>query len=165
MKQLTLIRHAKSSWKVVSLADIDRPLSKRGKRDAPEMASRLAKRSVRPDLVISSPAKRARKTAKVIAEALGYPWRDVALDERVYHAGPCELLKVLQGVEDACAHVMLFGHNPGLTELASQLTGRDIENVPTCGVVEAEFDIESWAELGIEAGALVEFDYPKRPAP
>jgi phosphohistidine phosphatase len=136
-------------------------LNKRGQRDAPAMGERLAKREVAPDLIASSPATRALTTAKVIAREIGYPERDIRADERLYGASAFELLEIIQELDDALDRVMLFGHNPGLTDLVSDL-GCDIDNMPTCGVVELAFDTDSWALADDVDPTCVDFDYPKK---
>ncbi|MDP6775588.1 MAG: histidine phosphatase family protein [Candidatus Latescibacteria bacterium] len=161
MRRLYLVRHAKSSWSDPELADIDRPLNKRGKRDAPAAGERLKKRKVRPDLIVSSPAKRARRTAGAIAEEIGFPGKNIATDDAVYHASSVELLSVIRGFDDAHGEVMMFGHNPGFTDLASLLTGAHVDNLPTCAIFCVDFDIGSWQEVGEAKGTLVFLDYPK----
>ena len=98
MKKLVLIRHAKSSWKNPGLRDFDRPLNKRGKADAPEMGRRLALRSLMPDRLLSSPAKRAIRTAEIIAGAIGFPAGRISRMDRLYGAGVAELIGILQGL-------------------------------------------------------------------
>ena len=162
MKRLYLIRHAKSSWKDQGLADIERPLNKRGKQDAPFMGKRLKETKVHPDLIVSSPAKRALKTAKVIAEEIGYPKKRIKTDESIYLAGVSTLLHVIQNIEDSYQQVMLFGHNPGFTDLAESLTNQKFDNIPTCGIVCMDFDINSWKKVSEGKGKVVFFDYPKK---
>lgn len=162
MKTLILIRHAKSSWKNRGLPDRDRPLNKRGKRDAPVMGERLAERGVEVDGVISSPAARAVATAEAIALEIDFPWDEVVLDERLYHADEFEMLEVIQEIDDDLDCVMCFGHNPGLTDLANYLSPSYIDNLPTCGVVELTFDVETWALVGDVEPVDVDFDYPKK---
>ena len=161
MKTLILIRHAKSSWKDASLADRDRPLNKRGKRDAPEMGRRLAARGGAPDLIVSSPATRALATARVIAEAVGYPVDGIREDERIYMASPAELLEAIRGLDDGHERVFLFGHNPGLTELVNELSEPALDNVPTCGVVELRLAADRWADLSPDKIQRADFDTPK----
>lgn len=161
-KVLFLVRHAKSSWKDPSLADRDRPLNKRGKRDAPRMGKRLAKRAVRPELVVSSPAVRALTTAQLIAGELRFKGADVVVDEQVYGGGPHELIEVIRGFDNRFDRVMLVGHNPALTELVNLLTDSETENVPTCGVAVLGCDTECWVDVGKERAELLEFDYPKK---
>jgi phosphohistidine phosphatase len=162
MKRLTLVRHAKSSWKETGLTDHDRPLNKRGKRDAPMMGERLREQGESPDLLVSSTAKRARKTAEVIAAAIGYPPEAIAYDPRLYLSGVDELLNVIGDLDDEKEHVMLFGHNPGLTALANRLSDAALENVPTCGVYSVELAIDRWRDVGKHPGQLRLYDYPKR---
>ena len=147
MKTLVLVRHAKSSWKDASLADRDRPLNRRGKHDAPEMGRRLADLVGTPDLIVSSPATRAMATARIIAEAVGYAVDEIREDERIYQAGPAEILDVIRSLQDERDRVFLFGHNPGLTELVNELSEPPVENVPTCGVVVLRLATERWADV------------------
>lgn len=161
MKTLVLVRHAKSSWKDDSLADRDRPLNKRGKRDAPEMARRLADRVGRPDLILSSPARRALATAGVVAEAVGYPVEAIREDERIYLATPAGILEVIRGLEDGIDCVFLFGHNPGLTELVNALSEPAVDNVPTCGVVDLRLATVRWADIARANVRRVAFLTPK----
>ena len=161
MKELILVRHAKSSWKDRTLDDRDRPLSKRGERDAPEMGARLARRKERPDLVVSSPAVRALETARIIARKLGYARKEIVIEEHLYGAGVAELLDVIRNVDESVATLMLFGHNPGLTELANHLGPRPIPNLPTCGVLHLRFETDIWPVVGHARGDEVLFDFPK----
>jgi phosphohistidine phosphatase len=161
LKILILVRHAKSSWKDASLADRDRPLNKRGKRDAPEMGRRLAARGAAPDLIVSSPAARALATARIIAEAVGYPVDAIREDERLYLASPAELLEAIRDLDDGYDRVFLFGHNPGLTELVNELSEPAVDNVPTCGLVELRLAAERWADVSPDTVRRVSFDTPK----
>ena len=162
MKRLTLVRHAKSDWSLPGQNDWDRPLNKRGQRDAPEMARRLRSRRLKPDLILSSPAVRAVTTASVMARELKVPAARVVQDERLYLAGPADLLAVVRELGGEANHVMVFGHNPGMTEFANRLSAGDqIDNLPTCGVFTAEFDVQDWSGLDWGGGQEAEFDYPK----
>lgn len=161
MKELILVRHAKSSWRDPSPDDHSRPLNKRGKRDAPEMGERLARRGCDPDLIISSSADRALETAKAIAGKLGYPRECIRVEERIYHARVDELLAAIRGVDASVETLMMFGHNPGFTDLANLLGPRDIFNMPTCAVLQLRFDSDTWATVGDVPGDEVRYDYPK----
>jgi phosphohistidine phosphatase len=161
MKRLTLIRHAKSSWKDDTLTDFERPLNKRGRKAAPDMGERLAARDFRPDRMVSSPANRAFATARIIAEAIGHPEGEIAGEPRLYGASVEEILEVVRAFDDALEHVAIFGHNPGLTEAATWFTGRMFDNVPTAGVVDVRFDVSSWREVAPGRGELIDYDYPK----
>jgi phosphohistidine phosphatase len=163
MKTLFLIRHAKSSWDDPSLADHERPLNDRGRRDAPRMGERLAKRGVAADLILSSSAVRALTTAEIIAEKIGYDPRDIVADRRIYGAQVSTLLYLIQELDDEHERVMLFGHNPELTELAHRFSS-DIEDLPTCAVVELTFDVRRWADIATCRPVAVRFDAPKKRA-
>lgn len=161
MKTLFLVRHAKSSWDDASLPDIRRPLSNRGKRDAPNTGDRLSKRDVSPDLILSSPATRALATARMITDKLGYELKDIVVDNRLYPGGLDDLLKLIHTLDDKLKRVMLFSHNPGLTELAHGLSST-ITHMPTCAVAELTFDADSWSMVGEISLASVSLDYPKK---
>lgn len=160
-KFLYLIRHAKSSWKDTSLRDFDRPLNQRGKRDAPEMGRRLASSGVIADLMLTSPAKRALTTCRILAKEIDYPSAAIEQDEDIYHAGPSTLIDVVNEIDDTWRTVLLFGHNPGFTDFANRLNNTGIDNIPTCGIVLCRFDVDSWKEIRFGSGKQVFFDYPK----
>ncbi len=160
-KRITLLRHAKSSWKDASLADRDRPLNRRGNKSAPDMGKRLAELGVRPSLLLTSPAKRARETARLIARELNYPLEFIQSESDLYLATPETILQVVARQDNGFNDVMLFGHNPGITELANRLGDRNIDNVPTCGMVGIELDVKEWTEIVAADGKTVFFDYPK----
>lgn len=161
MKTLFLVRHAKSSWDDPGLADRERPLAERGWRDLEKMARRLAKREVQPELILCSPALRARSTAEALAKPLGCRRRDIRVDERLYACQADDLLEVVRALADAHKRVMLVGHNPELVELAMRLT-EEIPRMPTCAVAELRFEIKTWAEIGRTAPSKVRLDYPKK---
>ena len=161
MKRLTLIRHAKSSWDNMGLRDFDRPLNGRGKRDAPEMGRRLLRRGDTANALVSSPAVRALTTAHSIAEVLEYAIADVIEEQQLYHASSDEILSVAERFDDNWEHVMIFCHNPGITECQYDLAGARIDNMPTCGVAAIELDIDAWVDIAPGRGTLLYFDYPK----
>jgi phosphohistidine phosphatase len=161
MKTLYIVRHAKSSWDDSSLDDFSRPLNDRGKKDAPRMGKRLKEKEITVDLMISSPAKRALKTCKAIAEVLEYPESKIKLEKRLYHADEDSIFSILKSINEPNNVVMIFGHNPGLTEFANSLLGEFIMNIPTAGVVGGRLNIESWAEIKRGCGSLLFFDFPK----
>ena len=162
MKTLYLVRHAKSSWNHPELTDIKRPLNKRGKRDAPFMGNLLAKGKIKVDQIISSPAIRAYSTAKIFASAIGYPLENINLDKNIYEADSYDLLQIIHGLDNKIDFVMLFGHNPGLTELYNKLSNKPIGNLPTCAATAIEFDIKYWEEVETFTGKLKFFEYPKK---
>ena len=164
MKRLVVIRHAKSSWKDPGARDFDRPLNKRGKADAPEMGRRLAQRSLVPDRLLSSPAKRAIRTAEIIAGAIGFPVERITRVDQLYGAGVADLVGILQGLDDAEETVCLVGHNPGLTDLVNFVGSVFLDNLPTCGLFCVDFEISSWKDMGRQSGKCVFMDFPKHPA-
>jgi phosphohistidine phosphatase len=160
MKTLYLARHAKSSWKHPELSDIERPLNKRGKRDAPIIGNLLKEKGVNPDILISSPAVRARKTAVAIAEIIDYPKSKILIDVNIYESSSSELINIIQGFDDKYNSVMMFGHNPGFTMLNNYLTESFIDNIPTCGIVGIHFN-SSWKKIEGASGKAFFFIYPK----
>jgi phosphohistidine phosphatase len=162
MKTIWLIRHAKSSWKDLSLNDFDRPLNSRGKRDAPFMGKRLHSLGFMPDNVFSSPAKRARLTAMEICRSILFPVENIQLEQRIYGAGTSDLLHLINTQEDNTNTVCIFGHNPTLTDFSNYLSSDNISTIPTCGIVEISFETDYWSEISRDLGKLVRFDYPKR---
>ncbi len=161
MRWIYLIRHAKSSWSHPGLADFDRPLNKRGKRDAPFMGSKLLELGCSPDRIVSSPANRAFTTANRIAEAIKYPLAEIETDHGIYAASVNELIMLISRFSADYRKVCLVGHNPEITNLSNYLTDEYIDNVPTCGIVHIELDINDWQEIGQGSGARLFFITPK----
>jgi len=126
------------------------------------MGARLAEWGPPVDRVISSSAARALETAELFTRELGLPWDEIQIDENFYHASEDEMLEIIQEQDDAIDGLMLFGHNPGMTYLVNDLSDQDIGNLPTCGVVVLQFDVEGWSQVGEVEAIKVEFDYPKR---
>jgi phosphohistidine phosphatase len=163
MKRLTLIRHAKSSWKNSGLADVDRPLNSRGKRDAPRMGAYLARQGIQPDIILASPARRARKTAKLLAGEIPGAAGRILADPALYEAGAAVILERVRALDESWQHVMLIGHNPGLTDFANLLTAIGIDNLPTCAVLVADLDIDFWCETSPGCGRAALYVVPKEP--
>jgi phosphohistidine phosphatase len=160
VKYLTLIRHAKAGAAGSGVADLDRPLSKRGERDAPQMGRVLARMGLAPDLAISSPARRALATARIVLAEMDYAG-EFRTDERIYEADVSDLFSVLREVEDRRAHVCLFGHNPGLHDLVSSLAGDCLDRLATCGVVCLDLPIHGWPHVRPGAGTVREYLCPE----
>jgi len=160
MKQVYLVRHAKSSWGEPGLADFDRPLNKRGERDALRMGERLKEMGVRPDTIVSSPAKRALSTARTIADALDYA-DEIRLNEILYGAAPDDTLGVVRSTDSGHDSVMVFGHNPTMTDLVNLVPGFDVGNVPTCAICAIAIDVDDWSAVDLTRGQLVFYEYPK----
>ena len=148
MKTLLLLRHAKSDWSNPQVADHDRPLNKRGKRDAPRMGRLLQDENLLPDLILTSTAKRTRQTVQAMVEAGSYTGK-VKARQALYLTGPEAYIEVLRGVPDKYRRVMVVGHNPGLEELLEQLTGTGII-LPTAALAQVELPVTQWRELGEE---------------
>jgi phosphohistidine phosphatase len=161
MKRLILIRHAKSAWDNPALDDHDRPLADRGLHDAPKMANRLLARDIYPDLLISSTALRAKATAEFIARALGHRAEEIVLERSLFHASYRSILGHLRSQDDRYNTIMIFGHNPGLTDLVNYLGG-DIDNLPTCGQYGFMLKSTYWNDLRPETVDTWFFDYPKK---
>lgn len=162
MKELYLLRHAKSSWDDPSLDDIERPLNKRGKKDAPLIGSILSKMKIKPELILSSPSKRTLSTAQIILEELNLSKKILSVDENIYLASADELSNLIKNIDDNLKRVMLVGHNPGLTDLSNFLSKQGIENIPTCGIVGLKAKINSWKEIEEHIFEQEFFEYPKK---
>lgn len=160
-KRLFLIRHAKSSWKDSSLTDNERPLNKRGERDAPFMGELLKKKNIQPDLIISSSAERAKSTALKIAISLEYPEKSILIIERLYEASYKDIIDVIRKTGDEVTNLFVLGHNPGLTTLHNYICEKNIDNIPTCGITEYEFD-GNWNQITESTCKLISFEFPKK---
>ena len=165
MKTLILVRHAKSSWDQAGLSDIERPLNERGKKDAPEMAQRLKERGVEIDAFVSSPARRAKRTARYFAEAYGREKDDLQLVEALYLATAEAFRDTVSSLDDKHACAALFSHNPGITEFASSLSNVHVDDMPTCAVFAVQSEAETWSEFLHSDIKFLFFDYPKNPLP
>src|SRR5438128_11417428 len=163
MKTLILVRHAKSSWDQAGLSDFDRPLNERGKKDAPEMAKRLKEKGISPDLFVSSPARRARRTARFFAEEFGVDKEDILLVEELYLASYEAFSNTVAGLDDKHQVVALFSHNPGITEFASSLSNVRVVDMPTCAVFAVQADIDHWKYFEKSERKFLFFDYLKNP--
>ncbi|WAC39322.1 SixA phosphatase family protein [Pedobacter sp. SL55] len=161
MKQLFVIRHAKSDWGDFSLKDFDRPLNKRGHHNAPEMVARFVAKGLKPDVMVSSPALRALTTAKYFATGWQLKAEQLSTNPSIYEADTKTLLQVINRFNDDFNSIALFGHNPGLTNLVNYLTDGQIANMPTCSAVVIEFPFDEWKLISSNTGNLVLFDYPK----
>ena len=161
MKQLLLIRHAKSNWNDPSLADFDRPLNDRGKKDAPEMAKRLSDKKIKINAFVSSPAKRARQTCKHFAKKFEFKKKDIVLEPRLYEAGDDSFYKVVEDLKNKWDSVAIVSHNPGISSFANSLTGTKIDDMPTCSVFAIKIDTKKWKDFRTAKKEFWFFDYPK----
>lgn len=161
MKQLLIIRHAKSSWDFSTLNDFDRPLNERGLRDAPKMGKRMFDKGIKVDAFISSTANRAFTTAVFIAEAYGIKQKEIIQVPELYHAAPPVFYKVIREVDDRFNNIAIFSHNPGITDFVNQLTETRVDNMPTCGIFAVRIDIDNWKDFEKANKQFWFFDYPK----
>lgn len=164
MKLLTVVRHAKSSWKDPKLSDLERPLNKRGLRDAPGTARRFAGFGQIPDRILSSPSIRTVETARILMRAMGIDEGALLRDERIYVASHARLFELLRAQPDAIDHLMLVGHSPGVADLGHALCGVPGGKFPTCAVLHMRLSVDSWKDLEAGDGEVVFFDTPKEPA-
>ena len=163
MKELVLVRHAKSDWTKETIHDIDRPLGERGYEDAYLLSKWFKDEMGLPDLIISSPATRALNTAFIFARTFGFKEKDVLIDDTLYESFVKSYLKSISQTSNKINRVMVFGHNPMLTELANELN-KDIlfDNVPTCGIVKIGFEFNDWKDiLNKQEGKLQITKFPK----
>lgn len=163
-KTIYLLRHAKSSWKNTGISDKKRPLNQRGIRNIGEMGRRLSDQGFHPDLVLSSPAKRALTTACGIADAVGFSSNKIQVMETLYFAGIAAQLAELSQLDDKIQSVLLVGHNPDISTLLHELCGSE-EDMPTCAFAAITFACDRWADIPATPGTLVHYDYPKKSDP
>ncbi len=161
MIKLFLLRHAKSSWDNPGLRDFSRPLNERGLHDAPKMAGLLAGTGIHPELLVSSPAKRALTTAQFFARAFGIDETAIVQEPDIYEATPGQILQIIGHLPDNAHSVVLFGHNPTFTEVANRFSNDFIDNVPTCGIVQIESDADSWQSFDEGNASVKACFFPK----
>ena len=159
MKTLLLLRHAKSSWKDAGVKDFDRPLNQRGLKAAPTIGRLIRKRKLQPDLVLSSPAERARQTTQLVLEAAGLK-TEVRYDERIYEASAARLFEIVSQIDEEAGMVMMVGHNPGFEELLEALTA-DSRSLSTAALACIELDIEKWSKVKAGENRLAWLVKPK----
>lgn len=159
MKTLFILRHAKSSWDNADLADFDRPLNSRGLRAATFIGNFIYENKIQPNLILSSPAKRAKQTIVLVKETALLE-RKLRYEEKIYEASPLTLLHILSEVEDKNETIMLVGHNPGLEGLIKLLTGEE-PTMPTAGFAKVNLNIEKWSDVATNCGQLESLIRPK----
>jgi phosphohistidine phosphatase len=162
MKTLFLLRHAKSSWDDPLISDFDRPLNKRGKSEAVVMGKFMKANGINPELIVSSSAKRARKTAKRISREIKYPKDKIIQEDTIYEATVRKLLEIIIRLNDKYSEVMLIGHNPGFSNLAAVFTDSEMPgDITTCGLLAIDFDIASWKDITKSHGVKMFYYYPE----
>jgi phosphohistidine phosphatase len=162
MKRIFIVRHGKSSWELDSVDDIDRPLNNRGISDGYKMSARLIKLKQIPELLISSNAVRALHTASIFHRELNMSADLLKIDPSLYLAGVGTILDVIYSVDDKWESLMIFGHNPGFTEISNYLSNLNISNVPTTGLVTLDFDTDKWTEVDRSLLVGENFDFPRK---
>jgi phosphohistidine phosphatase len=154
MKILLLLRHAKSSWKDGNLKDFDRPLNGRGRKAAQAIGRYIGKQGLVPDLVLSSPAVRARETTSIVSATARLP-TELRYDERIYEADPQRLIEVISQIEEKVGSVLLVGHNPGIEDLLGLIVGSS-QHMPTGAFAKIRLGgVDRWSEVA-EAKATLE---------
>jgi len=162
MKELFIVRHAKSDWGEEFIRDIDRPLNERGYRDAYFMSKWFLKNKKIPQLILTSPATRALSTALIFARAMEFNMDCFFINENIYESQVKDLISIVNKQNDSVKSIMLFGHNPGLTDLCNKLNDDVfIDNLPTCGIVNLNFEIETWAGVSEKKASMGFFQFPK----
>jgi len=161
MKTLLLIRHAKSGWDDPSLSDFDRTLTERGKSDAKMMAQRMKQQSIDLDSFVSSPAKRAKKTAKIFMKEFKKNVEEMLLIPDLYEASVNNFYSTIENLEDTRNVVAVFAHNPGITEFVNSLECSPVYNMPTCAVFAFKIKTNHWKDFHEAEKQFVFFDYPK----
>lgn len=162
VKTLLVIRHAKSSWDIGTLTDFERPLNDRGKKDAPLMAAKLNDRNINVDVFVSSPAKRAKKTAELFCTTCHKPIESIQLISKLYHAGEAVFFEVVSALDNSANTVAIFSHNPGITEFVNLLTDKmPIDNMPTCSIFAVKVFTNNWGDFRKASKEFLFFDYPK----
>lgn len=162
MKELTLIRHAKSDWGNEHLKDIDRHLNERGYSDAYHLSDWHFNNHEVPDVILTSTATRALNTALIFARALNFDMKNFVLEETIYESSVAILLSIIKKQPDSKSSLMLFGHNPTITDLFNELC-KDvfIDNIPTCGIMKINFNTNSWKEISDKNAKLNFHKFPK----
>jgi phosphohistidine phosphatase len=162
MKEIIVVRHAKSDWGTEGLQDIDRCLNERGYSDAYRLANWFSQRKKLPDLILTSSATRALSTAFIFVRAMHLPISKLILEPSIYEADTDVLLNLIRQQNEAIHSLMIFGHNPGLTDLCNALGSEfSLDNLPTCGMVFFQCDCNKWKDLKTNSGKMKEHVFPK----
>jgi phosphohistidine phosphatase len=162
MKKIYFIRHAKSSWKDETINDFERPLNSRGKRDVAFMGKRLKMFEVKPDIIYTSPAVRAEKTAKELVKEMDYDKKKIKTIDTLFESSYEHYMELIHATDDQYTSIFIIAHNPTITEVGERLSGAILSNIPTCAIVCISFEVESFKEISEESGHILFFDYPKK---
>jgi len=161
-KELFIVRHAKSSWEMGDISDIDRPLKLRGIRNAYEMARQLKIERKLPQSFITSPANRALHTAIIFLTVFEIPYKKLTIDTRLYGHGVKDIFDLINSQPNELSKLMIFGHNPDFTELARNFNKKPIFEIPTCGIAIFEFKCDKWSEISKETVISEFLDFPRK---
>ncbi|MCK5400993.1 MAG: histidine phosphatase family protein [Flavobacteriaceae bacterium] len=158
MKKLTIVRHGKSSWEY-DLSDIERPLKKRGITDIKAVSKEFKIKYLQPEVVFSSPAKRALETSNIFLKNIDFSYENRHVSSQIYDFGGKNLISFIKSIDNKYKHVMIFGHNHAMTYFINTYGNMYIDNLPTSGLAIFEFDIASWKDL--KPGKTIEILIPK----
>lgn len=159
MKTLIIIRHSKSSWKDHSLSDFDRPLNKRGKKDAKKMSFELSEKIKKVDLLLSSSSKRTTQTSNYFLDSIDV--RSNIFSENLYHSSSDLIFDFVLKINNKYNKAIIVGHNPGLTNIVNKLTNLKLDNLPTSGIVIIVFDVDNWKKINYKSGLVEWIKFPK----
>ena len=157
MKTLYIVRHAKSSWEYEGIEDIDRPLKKRGIKDAHLLSKYLSKQIQRPDVFISSTANRALHTSVIFCENFQYPLSNLKMKRQLYSFSDGYLVKTVKALDDSFNSAIIFSHDHGINTFVNKYGNKPIAHVPTCGVIGIQFDEKHWKNIKKGNTVLIEF--------
>ena len=160
MKKLIIVRHSKSSWKDLSLDDFHRPLNRRGKSDGPIMADYLSGRIAKICLLHSSSSVRTFETSKFFTDRIKFD--KIKYDDSLYHSSSFSILNMINNYSDNYFSVMILAHNPGLTNLINEITNTSLDNLPTTGLAEIDFNCLKWNDVSFENSNLIEIKFPRQ---
>ena len=160
MKKLIIIRHSKSSWKDLSLGDFHRPLNRRGKSDGPIMANFLSRKINKICFLHSSSSVRTFETSKFFIDRIKFD--KIKYDDSLYHSSSFSILNLIKNYSDNFSSVAIIAHNPGLTNLINELTNIDLDNLPTTGIAEIDFNCIKWNDISLNNGNLIQIKFPKQ---
>ena len=160
MKKLIIVRHSKSSWKDLSLSDFNRPLNGRGKSDGPLMADYLNSKINKIDYLHSSSSVRTFETSKYFINQIQFG--KLEYDDSLYHSSATSILNMIRSYSDNYQSAMIIAHNPGLTNLINNITNISLDNLPTTGIAEIEFNCDRWSKISYENSDLVDLKFPKQ---
>ena len=160
MKKLIIIRHSKSSWKDLSLGDFHRPLNKRGKTDGPIMANFLSSKINKICFLHSSSSVRTFEPSKFFIDRIKFD--QIKYDDSLYHSSSFLILNLIKNYSDNFSSVAIIAHNPGLTNLINELTNIDLDNLPTTGIAEIDFNCIKWNDISLKNSNLIEIKFPKQ---